>query len=240
MLPGGAPLARTEAGGPLDAPVLVLGAYPAATHTAVFDVDGVARTLPTAVEPTSFHPGSASGDAVDAHLLAPLGLSRDHVCFTDLWPWFLANTTRASSGRSMADNVAAWEVATGAPTGIERRPSPATLVSRARTSASNAARLRAVFGARAPRLLLTLGTEAAAFVRTQPYERIAGRVDTLFYAAPARWFVLGVPLDVVHLVHPHLLMPHRRTSARHAHWGRRHDAWTAGAGRALIAATVSP
>lgn len=85
--------------------------------------------LPIEVEGTSFEAGSASGSKLDDSYLAPLGLDRSQVFITDLLPYFLANTTPSKgSGRSMADNIRAFEAATGTGTGIETRPSPEDLL----------------------------------------------------------------------------------------------------------------
>ena len=62
-------------------------------------------TLPTEVEGRSFETGSASGAEIDAYYLLALGLSRREVFITDMMPYFLANTTRSRSRRSMAESV---------------------------------------------------------------------------------------------------------------------------------------
>ena len=83
---------------------------------------------------------------------------------TDLMPYYLANTARSSSGQSMADNVELYEASAGVQTGIRRRPRPKELVQLASDLPGNLDRLRDYFGACRPQLVLTLGTEAAAFV----------------------------------------------------------------------------
>lgn len=225
-LPSGEPLTRTRAGGPASAPVLALGVYPAVTATFRWTHDGLTRLLPKSTEATSFAPGSASGRAVDAHLLDPLGLGRDDVAFTDLWPWLLANTRRAQSGRSMADNVAAWEAATGQTTGLEPRPDPDVLVRRVRDDEAQCDRLRAELAGR--RLLLTLGLEPAAFVRgVRVADLDPGEV---LYAPPERLTVLDQTLDVVHLAHP-------AWWGREARWSKTHAFWASFVGPGVIASS---
>src|SRR5690606_10372560 len=97
-LPNGTPLRRTEPSGSFSAPIMFLGAYPAATSTKPSVVGGTRMTLPTAVEAESFEPASKSGGELDEHYLEPLGLRRRDVLVTDLMPYYLANTTRSASG----------------------------------------------------------------------------------------------------------------------------------------------
>ena len=52
-LPFGEPVHRTEPSGPLDAPIVMLGVYPAATRHRTIVVDGEAIKLPAEVERTS-------------------------------------------------------------------------------------------------------------------------------------------------------------------------------------------
>jgi hypothetical protein len=218
-LPGGTPLPRTDPSGSFDAGILVLGVYPAATRVARMVVGGVPLMLPLAVEEESFAPSSASGAELEAQYLAPLGLARHDVLVTDMMPYFLANTTKSASGRSMADNIRLFEEATGELTGIERRPPPAALVQCARELPGNIERLRSYVARCRPRVILTLGAEAAAFVRDEEHGPVAARVASLFYAAPERRAVLGVEAEVMHLVHPHLFIK------KNATWMARHRAW---------------
>jgi hypothetical protein len=102
QLPNGVPLTRTEPSGSFSARIGILGAYPAAAGTRQTKVDGVAMQLPVAVEAESFAPTSESGRKLDTSYLQPLGLGRDDVLITDIVPYYLANTTPSTSGRSMA------------------------------------------------------------------------------------------------------------------------------------------
>lgn len=216
-LPGGADLRRTDAGGPAAAPLAILGVYPALTKKKQMTVGGTRMQLPTAVEASSFEPGSASGAELDDNYLTPLGLTRGDVRITDLLPYYLANTTRSSSGRSMADNIAIYERVTGVRTGIEARPSGHALLEKAHDMPGNLERLADVLGA--TRGILTLGTEAAAFVRGIHFDEARKRVDDVLYADPVDVTFLGHTRRVVHLVHPHLFIK------RNAKWIGRHRAW---------------
>ena len=227
-LPNGAPMPRTDPSGSPLARIVILGAYPAATLVRRLVVGATPMMLPMAVERTSFEPSSKSGAELDAHYLAPLGLTVADVLITDLMPYFLANTTKSSSGRSMADNLRLFERHSGTTTGIAARPEPNELVQLARAMPGNTDRLRFYLARCAPRLLLTLGAEPAAFVRGETHDAVAARFDALSYAAPETRDVLGVAVDVVHLVHPHLFIK------KNAKWMARHRAWCAEAGRTLV------
>ena len=227
-LPGGGELRRTEPSGTMPAFVAILGVYPALTDKRIFTVDGVRLTLPTEVEGRSVEVGSASGAKIDDNYLNPLGLTRADVVITDMMPYYLANTTKSSSGRSMADNVAFYEGVTGEKTRIQPRPAPAQLVELATELPGNLDRLRDYLGACRPRLVLTLGTEAAAFVRGISFHDAKRKVDGLLYADDERRSFLGIDAAVVHLVHPHLFIK------RNVKWMNRHRVWCATRGRALV------
>lgn len=232
-LPGGAPLRRTDPGGASQAPIAFLGVYPAATKVRAMTVGGGRMNLLIEVEATSFEADSASGSKLDEHYLAPLGLTRSQVFITDLLPYFLANTKPSKgSGRSMADNVRAFEAATGATTGIEARPTPENLLRLTREMPGNLDRLRSYFGACRPRLLFTLGTEPAAFVRGLSFEKAAKDVDRLLYGPPVEVEAFGIETKVVHLVHPHLFIK------RNTKWTARHREWIEREGRALASKAV--
>lgn len=229
VLPNGTPLRRTEPSGSFSAPIMVLGAYPAATSTKASLVGGVRMTLPTSVEGESFEATSKSGHELDEHYLAPLGLRRADVCITDLMPYYLANTTRnTSSGRSMADNLALYERHNNVRLGIDARLPPPQLVAGARTMPGNVDRLKDYVERCRPRLMFTLGAEPAAFVRGEAFDSVSRRAGTLFYSAAEELDVLGVRVGVVHLVHPHLFIK------RNATWMQRHREWVAASGLALV------
>ena len=229
VLPGGLPLCRTDPGGSAPAPIAFLGVYPALTRQRQFQVDGTRMNLPVEVERESFASGSASGAEVDQHYLAPLGLKREDVFIFDLVPYYLANTTvNRSSGRSMADNVRLYEQATGETTGIAARPAGEDFLSIVREMPGNLDRLADYIDRCQPRLLLTLGSEPAAFVRGMTFKEARARVDRLFYAPPERVEVSGTAFQVVHLVHPHLFIK------RNAKWTGRHADWCRDHGLALV------
>ena len=231
-LPGGGVLRRTDPCGPTPAPVAILGVYPALTAKRTFSVNGTRMTLPTAVEARSFDAGSASGAEIDDNYLAPIGLDRARVFITDMMPYYLANTSTSSSGRSMADNIRHFEQASGRTTGVQPRPPSGELVRLASTLPGNLDRLSSYFAACRPRVVLTLGTEPAAFLRGMTFAAASKQTDALLYAAPIRLSVFGFEADVVHLVHPHLFIK------KNAKWMTRHGAWCRSAGRALVAAAL--
>lgn len=230
-LPGGAPLRRTDPSGNPEAQITIIGVYPAATKVRPVAVSGTRINLPVEVEAVSFDPVSASGAEIDDNYLRPLGLTRADVLITDLVPYFLANTTVSKSGRSMADNIRLFEAATVTKTGIEVRPPGEELLGLAREMPGNLDRLAEIVGRARPRLVFTLGTETAAFLRGLTFAEASERVDELLYAPPVRCDVFGVATDVIHLVHPHLFLK------KNAKWMQRHRAWCSAHGRELVEAS---
>jgi hypothetical protein len=207
---------------------MVLGVYPAATEVKRVVVGGTAMMLPMAVEEKSFAPASKSGKEIDDNYLAPLGLSRRDVIITDMTPYFLGNTTKNSSKRSMADNLELFEQWKSVRTGIERRPDASKLVQIARTMPGNLERLAEYMRRCSPRLLFTLGTEAAAFARGEEYSVTAARVHAIFYTDPVRLEVAGHEVLAVHLVHPHLFIK------KNAWWIKQHQTWCRHPGRGIV------
>lgn len=144
-------------------------------------------------------------------------------------PYYLANTTASGTdGRSMCDNVRAYEAEHGR-TGIEARPQPDELVALASAMPGNLDRLTAYVEQYTPTLLLTLGAEAAAFVRGTTHSAIKPLVEETLYSEPQQLRVFGRDLVVAHLVHPHLFI--KRNEA----WMQRHRDWVTQRGRALVA-----
>lgn len=227
-LPSGEPVWRTEPAGPADAPVAFLGVYPAG-QVRRSTVDGVTMNLPFRVERTSFEAISKSGKDLDVGYLDPLGLERASVFLFDLLPYFLINT-RGSGGKTMWGNIQRYEELTKKKLGIEPRPDPRRMPYVARQMPGNLARLTDYINRARPRVLFTLGTEVAAFVRGESYQSVDKRAKSLFYSTPANLTVLGVPTTVVHLAHPGILMSGHPKAEE---WRQRHDVWCGGQGRAL-------
>ena len=228
-LPGGAPLRRTDPSGEGRAKIAFLGVYPAATKVRQMSVDGTRMNLPVEVEAESFAPGSASGKEFEDHYLKALKIKRADVMVTDMLPYYLSNTTLSKgSKRSMADNVRAFEEAKKISTGIEARPKEAALVKLARKMPGNIARLTEYFERVRPRLLFTLGTESAAFVRGLEFAEADS--DVLFYQDAEEIQFLGLSMKVVHMVHPHLFIKMNEK------WTSRHANWLAQTGRAVVKA----
>ncbi len=224
-LPLGGELIRTDAAGPADAAVAILGVYPAATKLGRWKDDGGVYQLPVDVERTSFEPNSRSGRDLDTRYLKPLGLVRNAILITDLWPYYLATTAVSDNGHSMADNVKRYEEATGVKTAVEPRPTPDALLERARELPGNLDRLADVLGNPALRLLLTLGSEAAAFVRGL---RSARAAQEFLYQPVGELKFLGRTFRVAHLTHPGNLM------RKQSRWHRTHQSWCSGIGRSLV------
>ena len=224
-LPLAGELIRTDAAGPGDAAVAILGVYPAATKLGRWEYDGHVCQLPVEVERMSFDPNSRSGRDLDVHYLKPLGLGRDSVLVTDLWPYYLATTAVGSNGRSMATNVKRYEAASGVKTAVEPRPAPDALLEQARELPGNLDRLADVLGSPALRLLLTLGNESAAFVRGLKSARAAQK---LLYKPVVELEFLGRTFRVAHLTHPGNLM------GEEPGWQEAHDSWCSDIGQSLI------
>jgi hypothetical protein len=224
-LPLGGELIRTEAAGPPDALVALLGVYPAATRLARWKHEGREWNLPVDVERTSFAPSSRSGRDLDERYLEPLGLKRSSILLMDVWPYYLA-TTAGRRGRTMADNLRRYEAATGVKTAVEPRPPPDILLARARELPGNLARVANVLGSPSLRLLLTLGNEAAAFILGL---KSAEDAQGLLYQKAVEVEFLHLRLRVVHLTHPGNLMRKR------SKWQAAHTSWCSGVGRSLVA-----
>lgn len=230
VLHSGEPVYRTDPGGCFDADILILGLYPAATVVKQVKVGNRRMNLPMSVERTSFEPGSASGLKIDTHYLGPLGLTRADVLLIDLLPYFLANT-RGSKGRTMRDNIVEYERVTGQQLGIEARPDPHVLLDKVRSMPGNLYRLGDYFTRCQPKLVLTLGVEAAAFVRDVPFRVISKQARATFYGEPESMTILDVEAKVVHLAHPGIMMIRRGPSTW---WAEQHRAWSEGVGRACV------
>lgn len=226
-LPNGTPIHRTEPGGTTPSPVAILGVYPAATRVAVQLVGATRMNLPQAVERHSFEPDSASGRHLDEHYLAPLDLGREQVFTLDMLPYFMANTAK-SNGRSMWTNIQTFERVEDVKLGIVPRPKTNQLLEACRSMPGNMERLREYLSKCQPGLLITLGNEAAAFVRGFTK---AKQAQPLLYSEAVVLPVVGLDLLVVHLTHPGNLM---RGRSRNSTWWQTHQQWCSTEGRTLV------
>ena len=232
-LPGGAPLRRTEFSGQGQWGIAFLGVYPAATKVQKITVGNDRLNLPTEVERESFSPDSASGREFEIHYLTPLGLDRHKAMVTDLLPYYLANTAASGKdGRSMADNILAFEREQGILSGIESRPTSDVLVRLASEMKGNEERVRDYFERFRPKLLFTLGTETAAFVRGMSFAEAKRTQDSLFYSTPVPITFLGLELMVIHLVHPHLFIK------QNTEWMDRHKRWCELQGSSIVSSVA--
>jgi hypothetical protein len=93
-LPSGERVARTEAGGNLTSPLVILGLYPSAA-VRNFQIGDQLCKLPCKTEATSFEVGtSSSARHLDTEYLDPLGITRHQVMLLDVFPYLLLNRAR--------------------------------------------------------------------------------------------------------------------------------------------------
>jgi hypothetical protein len=223
-------LRRTDANGPRDAPIAILGVYPAATRWEIFSEGTVKLRLPVAVEERSFDPSSRSGGDLDRLYLSPLDLPRTKCQMVDLMPYFFANIAKDSGAdRSMWDNVQMYVKLTGASTAIEPRPPEDKLLDLCHSMPGNQDRLASYLGRKTIKLLITLGREPAAYVRGELH---AEDGQKYLYNDPACVELFGNQVKVVHFVHPGNLQ--RRDT-----WKDRHNQWCQDHGRELVKAALS-
>jgi hypothetical protein len=222
-LPLGGDLVRTDAAGPDTARIAFIGVHPAATEWKAADVKGQSVKLPVAVERTSFDPLSKSGQDLLAKYLRPLGLRREDVLLLDLWPYFMASTRRESGRKSLAESIRDYEAKAKHKTAVEARPTGNELLSRIRSAKGNIDRLASILRHK-PQLVLTLGSEAAAFVRG--LDRATDGQEYLYREAEdLRLASLDFTATTVHLAHPGNGKPE---------WRARHEAWSVATGCDLV------
>jgi hypothetical protein len=223
-LPLGGRLVRTDPRGPTPAPIAIIGLYPALTTKRQWPGPR-GRWLPTAVEERSFE-GSSSATELEEKYFRPLGLSEARVFLIDLYPYYLANAATGKSGRTMWDNVVAYQEATNEQLAVRCRPDDDEMVEWCRKLEGNRERLAWWFARCQPRLAITLGREAAAFARGYEGRGAARRAQDHLYREPFESTAFGpAPVRVVHCAHPGLLM--REHAGR---WNDLHGAWCAGDG----------
>lgn len=224
-LPLGGDLIRTDPGGRLDAEIAILGVYPAATRWEHYKTADGPIKVPVAIEARSFD-GSKSATELDATYFKALHLTRQDVVIIDMMPYYLANTSGSGrDGRSMWDNVQTYERLSGKKTAVSPRPRPDALVGEARHMPGNTDRLREHIHGHRRRLLITLGNEAAAFVRG---DTVADDAQEHLLGELREMDVLGTPLDVVHLPHPGIVM-------KNEGWRQRLEKWCKESGRVVAA-----
>lgn len=228
-LPLGGILRRTDANGSVNSLIAILGVYPAATRWKIFSRKGTRLRLPLEVEARSFE-SSRSGDDLDTRYLNLLGITRQDVLMLDLMPYFFANTAKTkTSPRSMWENVQKYTELTGDQTAVKPRPREDELLELCQTTPGNMDRLAEYLSTPSLGLLITLGREAAAFVRG--YE-LATEGQQHLYADPEPMVLFGRTIRTIHLVHPGQLQ-------RGNTWKERHEVWCKTTGRELMRSVLS-
>ena len=221
-LPFEGDLLRTEPGGNPLAKIGFLGVYPALTVRKLYKHEGKKMPVPVAVERESFAEGSASGKHLRVHYLEPMGVTWNDVLTMDMAPYFMANTSLSkSSRRSMWDNVCIYGKATGEAMAVIPRPPPNELVEMCKTMPGNRERLTHYMAESNIEDLLTLGSEAAAFVRGS---RTVKEGQEFLYAPAVKMEFMGKVVRVHHLAHPGNLM---YVSEKNKKWRDAHEAWCA-------------
>ena len=221
-LPFDGDLLRTEPGGNPSAKIGFLGVYPALTKTTLFEHEGQRMPVPIAVERESFAEGSASGKHLRVHYLEPMGVTWEDVRTMDMAPYFMANTSMSkSSGRSMWDNVCIYSKEEKRELAVIPRPTPNELVEMCRTMPGNRERLTQYMTESNIEDLLTLGSEAAAFVRGS---RTVRKGQEFLYSRPVEMAFMGKVVRVHHLAHPGNLM---YVSEKNKKWRKAHEGWCA-------------
>ncbi|WP_248345780.1 hypothetical protein [Anaeromyxobacter paludicola] len=218
----------------MPAPIAIVGLYPALTRMANWErADGV-RKLPVEVERQSFE-GSASARELKEQYFTPLGIAGDRAFLIDLYPYYLANAAATGErGRSMWDNVMTWQEEKKSCLDLRCRPAPDEMIDWCRELEGNEARLAYWFSRCQPRLMLTLGAEAAAFARGFRGDGAARRGQEQLYQEPFASTAFGpAPLAVVHCAHPGVLMRTKKGG-----WRKTHADWCAGRGRELVRAAL--
>jgi hypothetical protein len=174
------------------ATLFVLGVYPSALHVQWRRPDGVkVGALAVDDEPTVFWDGAdaaprikrwqdavrwtprwgsvsaaggngSSGRHVVDHVLTPLGVAPEEVCFTDCLPTYFVKSGAASQAVAIRDAYSPFAAAQSPPlppADLPSRPSPTKLVHRAVTEEGPT--LRAQIAEAAAPTIVTLGQEAA-------------------------------------------------------------------------------
>jgi hypothetical protein len=229
-------LTRTDHNGDLNAPIVMLGIYPAEVDGITWNdtQTGTGYHLPTKFEKRSFEPGSYSGQALRQYYIEKLGLTVGQVCMFDLWPYYLASTRiNAKTGHTVWTNIERYHASQGGLSPIIKRPPPQDLLRKISAAPGNKERLLEYFNFKRRRLIITLGNEAAAFVRgiedcDEAQKHLYGRAATTLS-------ILGHNIPVIHLAHPGSMRANKKQGIEETYWGKRHLGWCASTGKSLIA-----
>jgi hypothetical protein len=225
-LPNGGHWTRTDSSRSEPTPIAVMGAFPTHLVGKIFLYNdphkGVLR-LATKCEGTSFQEGSKSGRDFGRFFLDALpGLSRDQICFFDMYPYYLAS-------EDMYQNFQIYAARQGMQIDVLRKPTPQGLIDLANSTPGNLDRIREILTNCQPSLLLTLSAEVVAFVRRIPYSEVDP--DKLFYREPQKLDILGYETRVVHLAHPNSV-------SRIPKWQKRHNRWCNDTGSRIVAQVI--
>jgi uracil-DNA glycosylase len=227
---------------------LVLGVYPSALHVQWNSADGSTAISAMAVdnEPSVFWDGAdqerrialwaerwfdpawgsvgatrlngSSGAKLTDDVLAPLGLSRSDVWFTDAANTYFVKRT-GSQGKAHSGRFRAFADQLGLEPQrrpqIPNRPTPAALVRTALTEHRERL-IREIRESRAP-LLITLGNEALWTVAgLAEHDELPDRLTKVGYGRRVTARVDGRPVEVLPLKHP---------GNRTGHWPSIHASW---------------
>jgi hypothetical protein len=229
------------------AELLVLGVYPSALHMRWRRPDGVVvAALAVDDEPTVFWDGAdaprrieqwqqavhwtphwgsvtaaggngSSGRYVADHVLQPLGLTPDHVYFTDCIPTYFIKRGNGSQAKALQNCYSPFAAAQNPPVppaDLPARPSTSALVRRA--IAEEGPTLRAQIADAAAPTIVTLGQEAADVLAGIAGLDSVVLLPTAGYGRARPINVGGRRMEWMPLVHP---------GNRSNQWRHRHQQW---------------
>ena len=232
--------------------VLIIGVYPSAVHARWVDVDGRIRIRAVAVanEPEPFWLGQdaeehieavaatvppvagrliaaseyngPSGQALDASVLGPLGLTRDHIRVADIDNRYMANSAQQKATAGYCQLLASKGLV---PPVSWRRRRPVTKI-----PADRSPSLVDEFDEAAPEWVITLDDEP---LRALGLERLT--MDN--YGKPTSTLVAGHKVQLLRLVHTRQQAGHGASSPA---WAQAHRHWAAGQGAAAVRHAINP
>jgi hypothetical protein len=232
-------------------PVLIIGVYPSAVHARWVDGDGrtriravavanepepfwtgqdaehrvaaVAATVPTVVGRLVGVPGhnGPSGQALEASVLAPLGLDRDRIRVADIDNRYMANPAQQQALERCYNLLAAKGLLSPVSWRLRR---PITKV-----PADRSPNLAEELEEASPDWVITLGDEPLRALRLR-------RLSPDNYGVPLAASIFGRSVRLLRLVHTRQQAQHGASSRA---WAQLHQQWAAGAGAATVRRAIS-